>query len=135
MSGDSPFALAEHDLVSLAAILDGQFADVREQHRALAEIRKHPETLTAATIDRCTKLYAQQRDALSQYRATLMQWEALPLTAVQRDEVMRLEVELRHLYTKLTEVLAMMTQWKQSDVNAQQMRGDKDVPIKTYARW
>ena len=80
----------------IASMIDGTLADTESQYQTLLA-RPRPHVLDDYTVGRVTKLYGDQREDVALYAQQLARWAEQPLTPAQREEVARLEAQIRKL--------------------------------------
>jgi hypothetical protein len=110
--GQKPQWLPLNKLPLIASMIDGMLADTEEQYQKLLEARPRPHVLDDYTVGRVTKLYGDQRQDVALYAQQVARWADQPLTPAQREEVERLQAQMKKLGEVTATILSLAEELK-----------------------
>jgi hypothetical protein len=87
-------------------------ADTEEQYQELLEAKLRPRVLDDYTVGRVTKLYGDQREDAALYAQQLARWAEQPLTPAQREELARLQAQIKKLGEVTAAILSLAEELK-----------------------
>jgi hypothetical protein len=97
MTSASPIWHPISMLPTIAGIIDRGLADAEEHYATLLPARDKPYVLDDATVERTIKLHTEQLEFTRIFREQLDRWCRTDLTTHDRDEIVRLSVQLELL--------------------------------------
>jgi len=116
-------------LARVAAVIDGQLAAVKDQHRMLVTAAGRPYSLDNATVERVARVFGDTAEGLWLYDEQLRRWTDRPLTASQRAEVRRLAAQLIRLGQVVADVLALAETIKHQTIEALLAKSDFELAV------
>ena len=96
----------------IASMIDGMLVDTEEQYHELLEARPRPYVLDDYTVGRIAKLYGDQRGDVALYAQQLARWADEPLNPAQREELARLQAQIKKLGEVTATVLSLAEELK-----------------------
>ncbi|MCA1672948.1 MAG: hypothetical protein LC799_12385, partial [Actinobacteria bacterium] len=116
-------------LARVAAVIDGQLAAVKDQHRMLVTAAGRPYSLDNATVERVVRVFGETADGLWLYDEQLRRWANRRLTETQRTEVERLGAQVDILRDVVGDVLSLATRLKGQTIEAMLAKSDLELGI------
>ena len=90
----------------IASMIAGAFDDTREHLATLIQAKTRPHVLDDATVDRSIRVHTEQMEFVDIYAQQITRWRTQRLSAAQRHELDRIEVQNQTLRTVTMKVLA-----------------------------
>lgn len=118
----------------IASIIDGQLSDVEEQWGTLQEGRSRPHVFDDALVDRIEQVYGEMLEDHWLWPEQLRRWSQLRLTAAQKVEIQRLEVQAGKLKTILEQILAFAKEMRPGTIDAVLRKSDLELGLEMLLR-
>lgn len=113
----------------IASMIDGMLADSEEQYQELLEAKPRPHVLDDYTVGRVTKLYGDQREDVALYAQQLARWAEQPLTPAQREEVARLQAQIKKLGEVTAAIVSLAEELKPRTIDRLLEKSDIEVGL------
>jgi len=113
----------------VASMIDGALAETQEQYQTLLEAKPRPHVLDDYTVGRVTKVYGDQRQDVSLYAEQLARWANEPLTTAQRDQLARLQAQVKKLGEVTAAILSLAQELKTETIDRLLAKSDVEVGL------
>ncbi|HFJ9308181.1 TPA: hypothetical protein ACGW6R_005776 [Bacillus cereus] len=124
-----------HNLPIIANLIDGQFADAKEQYISLLEARNKPHVLNDAIIQRTIHVYTEQLEFVWIFEEQLSKWKKEErLTPIEQSEIRRLQGQAQQLHSVLTDILALTEKLKDGTYEKVMAKSDWQLGIESLQR-
>jgi hypothetical protein len=100
-----------------------------EQYSTLLEVRDRPHVLDDSTVGRVIEVFTKESEALWLYEEQLRRWQAIDLTATQRQEVERLGGQLSTLREVIASILALAEELKGGTIERVLAKSDIELAL------
>ncbi|HDR6245958.1 TPA: hypothetical protein QCU24_003741 [Bacillus cereus] len=123
------------NLPIIANLIDGQFADAKEQYVSLLEARNKPYVLNDTTIQRTIHVYTEQLEFVWIFEEQLSKWKKEErLTPIEQSEIKRLQGQVQQLHIILTGILALTEKLKEGTYEKVMGKSDWQLGIESLQR-
>ncbi|MCC2446035.1 hypothetical protein OCB02_25430 [Bacillus cereus] len=123
------------NLPIIANLIDGQFADAKEQYVSLLEARNKPYVLNDTTIQRTIHVYTEQLEFVWIFEEQLSKWKKEErLTPIEQSEIKRLQGQVQQLHIILTGILALIEKLKEGTYEKVMGKSDWQLGIESLQR-
>jgi|SRR5271157_2385707 len=109
-------------------MIDAALADSQEHYQTL-EARPRPQVLDDYTVGRVTKVFGDQRQDVALYAEQIARWANEPLTTAQRDEVARLQGQVKKLGEVTAAILSLAQELKAGTIDRLLEKSDVEVGL------
>ena len=116
-------------LPEIATAIDGMLEMAEEQYSTLLEVRDRPHVLDDSTVGRVIEVFTKESEALWLYEEQLRRWQAIDLTATQRQEVERLGGQLSTLREVIASILALAEELKGGTIERVLAKSDIELAL------
>ena len=110
-------------------MIDGALAETQEQYQTLLEAKPRPHVLDDYTVGWVTKVYGDQRQDVSLYAEQLARWANEPLTTAQRDQLARLQAQVKKLGEVTAAILSLAQELKTETIDRLLAKSDVEVGL------
>jgi hypothetical protein len=110
-------------------MIDGALAETQEQYQTLLEAKPRPHVLDDYTVGRVTKVYGDQRQDVAHYAEQIARWADEPLTTAQRDEVARLQTQVKKLGEVTAAILSLAQELKAGTIDRLLEKSEVEVGL------
>ena len=123
-------------LPSVASMIDGALADTQEQYQTLLEAKPRPHVLDDYIVGRVTKVYGDQPKDVVLYAEQLARWASGPLTTAQREEVARLQAQVKKLGEVTAATLSLAEELKAGTIDRRLEKSDLEAGLESLqGKW
>jgi hypothetical protein len=118
----------------IANLIDGGVNDTARQIATLSEVRAKPHVFDDALVDRTERVYREQFHYIEIYAEQLRRWRNEQLTAAQRREIDRLEIQISRLRDLNTQALDHAAEIRKGTINRVMEKSDLELGLEAIAR-
>ncbi|MCU4948666.1 hypothetical protein OCF15_26870 [Bacillus cereus] len=123
------------NLSIIANLIDGQFADAKEQYISLLEARNKPHVLNDPIIQRTIHVYTEQLEFVWIFEEQLSKWKKEErLTPIEQSEIRRLQGQAQQLHSVLTDILSLTEKLKDGTYEKVMAKSDWQLGIESLQR-
>ena len=116
-------------LPTIATHIDGMLEAAQEQYQTLLPAKARPHALDDYTVNRVKEVFTTQQNDLLLFDEQLKRWSEATLSAQQRQEVERLQGQMKKLREQIMTILALADELANGTIEKVMAKSDAELGL------
>lgn len=121
-------------LSSLATHIAGMLQSDEEQYQTLLQAKDKPHVLDDFTVNRVIQVFSDAKQDLPLFDEQLRRWGSEKVTAAQRQEIIRLKLQMQKIHTVVDNVLALASELGKGTIEKQLAKSDEQMGMEALMK-
>jgi hypothetical protein len=121
-------------LPTLTAHLSGMLEADEEQYQTLLQAKDKPHVLDDFTVNRIIQVFSDAKKDLPLFDEQLRRWGSEKVTAAQRQEIIKLKLQMQKIHTVVGNILALASELSKGTIEKQLAKSDAELGLEALMK-